>query len=76
MAIVVGLLTALPPGAQAQADVALDFFRGGGAYCFRIAPVGVALSEETEWTIMLLTSAANRKTAFKIRQLDAGASYI
>jgi hypothetical protein len=54
--------------------VALSFFRVGGAYCFRIAPVGVALCEETEWTIMLLTSASNRKTTFKIREVDAGAS--
>jgi len=77
MAPMVALLTAAPLGAQpTQADVALDFFRSGGAYCFRIAPIGVALSEETAWTIMLLTSAANRKTAFKIRQLDPGATGI
>src|SRR6476646_7860490 len=71
---VVALLTAVPMAAQTQADVALSFFRAGGAYCFRIAPLGVALSEETEWTIMLLTSASNHKTAFKIRELDAGAT--
>jgi hypothetical protein len=74
IALVVGLLTAAPVAAQTQADVALNFFRAGGAYCFRIAPAGVALSEETEWTVMLLTSASNRKTAFKIRELDAGAT--
>jgi len=74
IALVVGLLTALPVGAQTPADEALNFFRGGGAYCFRIAPIGVALSEETEWTIMLLTSARNPRTAFKIRELDAGAT--
>src|SRR6185503_2204203 len=73
-AIVVGLLAAMPAAAQTPADVALDFFRNGGAYCFRIAPAGVALSEETEWTIMLLTSASNRKTSFKIREIDAGAT--
>jgi len=69
---VVALLTALPVAAQTQADVALSFFRAGGAYCFRIAPLGVALSEETEWTVMVLTSASNHRTAFKIRELDAG----
>jgi hypothetical protein len=74
VAMLVGLLAAVPVEAQTQADVALDFFRAGGAYCFRIAPPGVALSEETEWTIMLLTSASNRKTAFKIRELDPGAT--
>jgi hypothetical protein len=74
LAVAVGLLSAAPVTAQTQADVALNFFRAGGAYCFRIAPIGVALSDETEWTIMLLTSASNRKTAFKIRELDAGAT--
>ena len=74
IATVVGLLAAVPVAAQTQADVALSFFRGGGAYCVRIAPLGVAMSEENEWTIMLLTSAANHKTAFKIRELDAGAT--
>src|SRR5437879_6334119 len=74
MATVAGLLAALPVAGQTQADVALSFFRAGGAYCFRIAPLGVALSEETQWTIMLLTNASNRKTAFKIRELDAGAT--
>jgi hypothetical protein len=69
---VAGLLAAVPARAQTQADVALNFFRSGGAYCFRIAPLGVALSEETEWTIMVLTSASNHKTAFKIRELDPG----
>jgi hypothetical protein len=74
MATAVGLLAAAPVAAQTQADVALSFFRAGGAYCFRIAPLDVALSEETEWTIMLLTSASNHKTTFKIRELDAGAT--
>jgi hypothetical protein len=70
--IVVGLLGTVSVAAQTQADVALSFFRAGGAYCFRIAPLGVALSEETEWTVMVLTSASNKKTAFKIRELDPG----
>jgi len=74
IAMVVGLLAAVPAAAQTEADSALNFFRAGGAYCFRIAPAGVALSEETEWTIMVLTSVSNRKTAFKIRELDAGAT--
>jgi hypothetical protein len=73
-ALVLVVLAVLSAAAQTQSDVALSFFRAGGAYCFRIAPTGVALSEETEWTIMLLTSASNNKTAFKIRELDAGAT--
>jgi hypothetical protein len=72
LAVVVAVLAAVPVAAQTQTDVALSFFRAGGAYCFRIAPLGVALSEETEWTVMVLTSAANHKTVFKIRELDAG----
>src|SRR5215471_9800960 len=72
LAVVVALLSAVPFFPQTQADVALGFFRAGGAYCFRIAPLGVALSEETEWTVMVLTSASNHKTTFKIRELDAG----
>ncbi|HEX7794969.1 MAG TPA: hypothetical protein VF456_11490, partial [Vicinamibacterales bacterium] len=67
LAIVVALLVAVPVAAQTQADVALSFFRAGGAYCFRIAPLGVALSDEPEWTVMVLTSASSHKTAFKIR---------
>lgn len=59
---------------QTQVDRALTFFRQGGAYCFRLAPEGVAMAEEKEWTIMLLTSTANRKDAFKIRQLDRGSN--
>src|SRR5262245_57174915 len=74
IALAFAVVAALPAAAQTQADVALSFFRGGGAYCFRIAPVGVALSDETEWTVMLLMSASNQKTAFKIREVDAGAT--
>jgi hypothetical protein len=59
---------------QTQVDRALTFFRQGGAYCFRVAPEGVAMAEEQEWTIMLLTSKSSRKDAFKIRQLDSGTS--
>lgn len=58
--------------AQSPVDLALAFYRSGGAYCFRIAPFGVSLSEETEWTVMLLTSKANRKNTFRIRSLDPG----
>jgi hypothetical protein len=61
---------------QSQVDRALNFFRKGGAYCFRVAPEGVAMAQETEWTIMLLTSTSNGKDTFKIRQLDAGNSGI
>jgi hypothetical protein len=60
--------------AQNDVDTALRFFADGGAYCFRIAPAGVALSEETDWTIMVLTSASNSRNTFRIRDVDAGAS--
>jgi hypothetical protein len=60
--------------AQSQADRALTFFRQGGAYCFRLAPEGVAMAEEKEWTVMLLTSTSNQKDTFKIRQIDRGTS--
>ena len=32
---------------QTVVDRALTFFRQGGAYCFRLAPEGVAMAEET-----------------------------
>ena len=73
------LLVAVAPAAaqvQTPVDRALTFFRQGGAYCFRLAPEGVAMAEEREWTIMVLTSASNRKDAFKIRQLDRGSSRV
>ena len=60
--------------AQSEVDPAIRFFLAGGAYCFRVAPEGVAMSEETEWTILLLTSTANRKSEFRIRSLDPGAT--
>ena len=60
--------------AQSQVESAIHFYTAGGAYCFRIAPPGMALAEQTEWTIMVLTSTANRKSSFKIRELHAGAS--
>ena len=63
---------AVPVGAQTDADVALRFFEAGGAYCFRVVPEGVALSEETEWTLAVLTSAANRSTSFRVRTVDPG----
>ncbi|HUR32851.1 MAG TPA: hypothetical protein VM032_03595 [Vicinamibacterales bacterium] len=67
-------LLALPSLARAQnaVDAALSFYAEGGAYCFRIAPFGTALSEETEWTVMMLTSASNHRNSFRIRSVDAG----
>ena len=72
--VCVALVALLPPWASAQsdADAALRFLRAGGAYCFRVAPEGVALSEETEWTLMLLTGVSNRKNTFRIRTVDPG----
>jgi hypothetical protein len=58
--------------AQNAVDAALAFYTKGGAYCFRIAPFGTALSEETEWTVMVLTAASNHRNAFRIRSVDAG----
>ncbi|MGE3960006.1 MAG: hypothetical protein AB7H96_25075 [Vicinamibacterales bacterium] len=67
------LLTMTPVvAAQNAVDAALAFYAKGGAYCFRVAPFGTALSEETEWTVMVLTSAANHKNTYRIRSVDPG----
>jgi hypothetical protein len=72
----VSLLAAAAPAASAQSavDVAMAFYEAGGAYCFRIAPFGTALSEETHWTVMVLTSTSNRQNTFRIRTVDPGAT--
>ncbi|MBS1819171.1 MAG: hypothetical protein JSU08_14650 [Acidobacteria bacterium] len=69
------LITA--PAASAQAttvDAALAFYGMSGAYCFRVAPLGTALAEESEWTVMVLTSASNHRNTFRIRSVDPGDS--
>jgi len=66
------LTLATVASAQNAVDVALSFYARGGAYCFRVAPLGTALSEETEWTVMLLTSTSNRRQSFRIRSVDPG----
>jgi len=66
------LFSSAPASAQSAVDTALSFYSKGGAYCFRVAPFGVALSEEREWTVMVLTSAANHHNTFRIRTVDAG----
>lgn len=66
------LTLATVASAQNAVDVALSFYAKGGAYCFRVAPLGTALSEETEWTVMLLTSSSNRRQSFRIRSVDPG----
>jgi len=67
------VLASTPPAsAQNAVDSAMSFYSKGGAYCFRVAPFGVALSEEREWTVMVLTSAANHHNTFRIRTVDAG----
>ncbi len=58
--------------AQTPVEAAMSFYLKGGAYCFRVVPFGVNLSEEPEWTVMLLTSRGNRKNTFRIRSVDAG----
>ncbi len=62
----------LPLNAQSELDVAMRFFKQGGAYCFRLAPEGESLSDETSWTVMVLTGAANSKNEFRIRTMDPG----
>ena len=74
-ALVVTLLTlcvASAASAQNAVDSALAFYSKGGTYCFRIVPFGTALSEETEWTVMMLTSASNHRNTFRIRSVDPG----
>jgi hypothetical protein len=72
--IAVALLVALPgvSAAQNAVDLAMSFYTKGGAYCFRVVPFGVNLSEETEWTVMVLTSASNHQNTFRIRSVDPG----
>lgn len=65
-------LAPAPLFAQTEVDLAIRFFAQGGAYCFRIAPEGTNLSEETEWTVMVLTNTENRKRDFRIRSVDPG----
>lgn len=66
------LTTASLAFAQNAVDSALAFYSKGGAYCFRIAPLGTSLSEEHEWTVMLLTAAGNHHNTFRIRSVDPG----
>jgi hypothetical protein len=58
--------------AQNAVDTALSFYSHGGAYCFRVVPEGTSLAEEREWTVMMLTSTANRRNTYKIRSVDPG----
>jgi hypothetical protein len=58
--------------AQTAADIGIRFFGDGGVYCFRLAPEGTNLSEETSWTLMMLTGAANKKNTCRIRSFEAG----
>lgn len=69
------VLLGLASTASAQpvaVDSALSFYAKGGTYCFRIAPFGTALSEETEWTVMMLTAASNHHNSYRIRSVEAG----
>lgn len=65
-------LAATASAQPAVVDSALAFYSGGGTYCFRVAPLGTALSEETEWTVMMLTAASNHRNSFRIRSVDPG----
>jgi len=69
------LLLGLASTASAQpvvVDSVLAFYSRGGTYCFRVAPSGTALSEETEWTVMMMTAASNHHNRFRIRSVDPG----
>lgn len=72
LAAFVLVVTPIAATAQTAVDSAVAFYQMGGAYCFRIAPFGVGLSEETEWTVMLLTSRSNKRNTYRIRSVDAG----
>jgi hypothetical protein len=66
------LVEGMTLAAQNAVDVALSFYSHGGAYCFRAAPEGTPLAGESEWTVMVLTSTANRRNTYKIRSVDPG----
>ncbi len=70
--VVVVVGTASVARAQNAVDMALSFYAKGGAYCFRVAPQGTSLSEEQEWTVMMLTSASNHHNTFRIRSVEPG----
>ncbi|MFN7983259.1 MAG: hypothetical protein U0Q11_15515 [Vicinamibacterales bacterium] len=72
VAVLVFVATASIASAQNAVDMALSFYAKGGAYCFRVAPQGTSLSEEQEWTVMLLTSSSNHHNTFRIRSVDPG----
>jgi hypothetical protein len=72
LALVLVLVGVSQSSAQNAVDSALSFYAKGGAYCFRIVPFGTALSEETDWTVMLLTAASNHHNTFRIRSVDPG----
>jgi hypothetical protein len=72
VALVLLLVVAGRAGAQNAVDAALSFYSKGGAYCFRVTPPGTSLSEESEWTVMVLTSTSNHHNTFRIRSVEAG----
>lgn len=65
-------LASIASAQPAAVDSALAFYSKGGTYCFRVAPFGTALSEETEWTVMMLTASSNHRNSFRIRSVDPG----
>ncbi len=72
IAVVMMVALAAELNAQNGAEVGIRFFGDGGIYCFRLAPEGTNLSEETAWTVMMLTGAANTKNDCRIRSFDDG----
>lgn len=71
-ALMLVLASAGTARAQNAVDFALSFYAKGGTYCFRVVPLGTALSEETAWTVMMLTAASNHHNTFRIRSVDPG----
>jgi hypothetical protein len=72
--VALALLLPRPASAQNEIDVAMKFFSQGGAYCFRAAPAGVTMSDETEWTVMVLTGGSHTRNTFRIRTMDGGST--
>jgi len=52
-------------------DVALDFFRGGGAWAFRLLPSSEP-DKETTWSVLLLCSKGSDITSFTLGATQLG----
>lgn len=50
---------------------AIQFYREGGSFSFRLAPQGTAAGGTT-WTILMLTSASNKAPVFRYGAVELG----